>query len=105
MIYEMRIYDLQLGAVPKYMEAVREVSVKVRADFGVKLAGWYYTDVGPLNRVYHIWAYDSYAHYEEVKDKVREDPRWVNDFLPRVAGLVLKQETQIVKSPDFAPHP
>ena len=47
MIYDMRIYDLQPGSVPQYMKAVEEVAIKIRDDYGVKLAGWYYTDIGP----------------------------------------------------------
>ena len=54
MIYDMRIYDLKPGAVPRYMEAARDIALKIRADYGVKLAGWYYTDIGPLNRIVHI---------------------------------------------------
>ena len=64
MIYNMRIYDLKPGAVPEYMEAVRKLALKIREDHGIKLAGWYYTDIGPQNRVVHIWAYEDYAHYE-----------------------------------------
>ena len=37
MIYDMRIYDVQPGAVPRYMEAAREVARKIREDHGVKL--------------------------------------------------------------------
>ena len=46
MIYNMRIYDLKPGCVPQYMDAVREVALKIRQENGVKLAGWYYTDIG-----------------------------------------------------------
>ena len=84
MIYDMRIYDLQPGAVPRYMQAVREVALKIRQDHGVKLAGWYYTDIGPLNRVVHIWAYRDYAHFQEAREKVRSDPRWNGEYVPRV---------------------
>ena len=42
MIYNMRIYDLKPGCVPQYMDAVREVALKIRQENGVKLAGWYY---------------------------------------------------------------
>ena len=49
MIYDMRIYDLQPGGVPQYMAAVREVALQIRKDHGVKLAGWYHTDIGTLN--------------------------------------------------------
>ena len=39
MIYDMRIYDLKPGSVPQYMKAVEEVAIKIRDDYGVKLAG------------------------------------------------------------------
>ena len=51
MIYDMRIYDLKPGSVDDYMAAVEDVALKIREDYGVKLAGWYYTDIGPLNQV------------------------------------------------------
>ena len=86
MIYDMRIYDVLPGAVPRYMEAVREVALKIRQDHGVKLAGWYYTDIGPLNRIVHIWAYRDYAHFQEAREAVRNDPRWSGEYLPRVEG-------------------
>ena len=83
MIYDMRIYDVQPGAVPRHMEAVRDTALKIREDHGVKPAGWYYTDIGPLNRIVHIWAYQDYAHFQEAREAVRNDPRWTGEYLPR----------------------
>lgn len=105
MIYDMRTYDLQLGAVPKFMDAVREVGLKVREDHGVKLAGWYYTDIGPLNQVVHIWAYEDFAHYEKAREAFRSDPRWSGEYLPRTSGLVIRQRNQIMQAADFSPQP
>jgi len=105
MIYDMRIYDLQPGSVPQRMAAVREVALKIREDHGVKLAGWYHTDVGPLNRVVHIWAYENYAHFEKAREAVRSDPRWTNDYVPRVRGLIVKQQDMIMQGADFFPGP
>ena len=105
MIYDMRIYDVQPGAVPRYMEAVREVALKIREDHGVKLAGWYYTDIGPLNRIVHIWAYRDYAHFEEAREAVRNDPRWSGEYLPRVKGLVVRQQDMMMRGADFFPGP
>lgn len=101
MIYDMRIYDLQPGAVNTYMDAVREVALPIREDHGVKLAGWYSTDIGPLNRVVHIWAYEDYAHFSEARQAVRNDPRWKNDYLPRTKGLVVRQQDMIMNGSDF----
>lgn len=105
MIYDMRIYDLQPGSTQKYMDAVREVALRIREDNGIKLAGWYYTDIGPLNRVVHIWAYKDYTHFEEARKAVHDDPRWANDYIPRVRGLAVKQQDMIMQEADFFPGP
>ena len=101
MIYDMRTYDIAIGKTPEYMAAVREIALPVRESYGVKLAGWYYTDVGALNKVVHIWAYRDYAHFEEAREAFRTDERWVNDYVPRVKGIVLRQENQIMLASDF----
>ena len=105
MIYDMRIYDLQPGSVAQYMKAVEEVAIKIRDDYGVKLAGWYYTDIGPLNRIVHIWAYEDYTHFEKAREQVRSDPRWTNEYMPRVSGLAVRQQDMIMKGADFFPGP
>ncbi len=97
----MRTYDIAMGKTPEYMAAVREIALPVRESYGIKLAGWYYTDVGTLNRVVHIWAYRDYAHFEEAREAFRTDERWVNDYVPRVKGIVLRQENQLMLASDF----
>ena len=97
----MRTYDIAMGKTPEYMAAVREVALPVRESYGVKLAGWYYTDIGALNKVVHIWAYQDYAHFEEAREAFRTDERWLNDYVPRVKGIVLRQENQIMRASDF----
>lgn len=97
----MRTYDIAMGKTPEYMAAVREIALPVRESYGVKLAGWYYTDVGALNKVVHIWAYRDYAHFEEAREAFRTDERWVNDYVPRVKGIILRQENQLMLASDF----
>ena len=101
MIYDMRTYDIAMGRITEYIDAVREVALPVRERYGVRLAGWYYPDVGIQNRVVHIWAYRDYTHFEEAREAFRSDERWVNEYLPRVRGIILRQENQIMRAPDF----
>ena len=97
----MRTYDIAMGKTPEYMAAVREIALPVRESYGVKLAGWYYTDIGALNKVVHIWAYRDFAHFEEAREAFRTDERWVNEYVPRVKGIILRQENQIMRASDF----
>ena len=105
MIYDFRVYTLKPGATPEYMAAVKEVALPVRQKYGVKLAGWYYTDVGKLNQVVHIWAYRDHAHMKEAKAQVSSDPEWRSKYVPRMRGLVQSLEAYLMLSPDFAPFP
>ena len=56
------------------MAAVRELALPIRKKYGVKLAGWYYSDVGELNQVVHIWWFQDHAHMEDAKAKIMPIP-------------------------------
>ena len=105
MVYDFRLYTLKPGGVPEYMAAVKELALPIRQKYGVKLAGWYYSDVGELNQVVHIWAYRDHAHLEEVKAQLRQDADWTQQYLPRVRPLIVAQQTYLMLAPDFAPQP
>ena len=105
MIYDMRTYDLKPGSLQAYMSAVREVALPVRQRYGIKLAGWYYADIGTLNRVVHIWAFRDWQHLEEGKRQFRSDPQWINDYVPRVLPLIVQQQSQLCLAADFSPEP
>ena len=105
MIYDFRMYTLKPGATPDYMAAVKEHALPIRRKYGIKLAGWYYSDVGELNQVVHIWAYEDEKHLEEAKAKTYADPEWKEKYVPRVQSLIVAQKTYLMRSPDFAPSP
>ena len=105
MIYDFRMYTFKPGKIPEYMAAVKEFAIPIRAKYGIKLAGWYYSDIGELNQVVHIWAYRDHAHLEEAKAQVAKDPDCTGKYIPRVGGLLESQKTYLMLSPDFAPVP
>ena len=73
----------------------------------VPIAGGRRTRPGtcPLNRAVRIWAYLDYAHFQEAREKVRNDPRWINEYLPRVKGVVAKHQDMMMQGADFFPGP
>ena len=105
MIYDYRVYTFKPGKVPEYMAAVEELSIGIRAKYGIKLAGWYYSDIGDLNQVVHIWAFDNPKHLIEAKAAVAADPDWQGKYIPRVSGLLRAQKVSLMLSADFAPVP
>ena len=105
MIYDFRVYTLKPGATADYRAGVKELSLPIRQRHGVALAGWYYSDVGDLNQVTHIWAYNDLKHFKEGKDAVNADPEWTGTYIPRVRGLLVAQNTYLMNTAEFAPVP
>ncbi len=104
-VYELRTDDLKPGGVPAYLASVREVALPVLERYGVKPAGWYYPEIGTLNRVLHLWAYRDGAHLAESRRQLRSDPRWINEHLPRVRELIVAQKSQLMHAAEFSPAP
>ena len=103
MIYDFRMYTLKPGATAEYRAGVKELSLPIRQRHGVTLAGWYWSEVGPLNQVVHIWGYNDSKHFQEAKDAFHSDPDWTQKYIPRAQGLVESQKTWLMNSPSFAP--
>ena len=105
MVFAYRTYTFKPGAIPTYMAAAEEVALPIRARQGIKLAGWYYSDVGDLNQVTHIWAYRDLNHLKEGKEAVNADPEWSGTYIPRVRGLLVAQNTHLMNTSEFGPVP
>ena len=106
MIYDVRMYNLKPGAVNDYIPAVREVGLPLRESHGIQLAGWYYTEIGPLNQIMHIWGYEDMGDMDRKLTALRNDPRWFGEYAPRVVPLLTSGlKSQIMRAPDFFPRP
>ena len=104
-VYDLRTYDFKPGGVPAYLASVREVSLPIMERYSVRLAGWYYTEIGTLNRVLHVWAYRDGAHLSESRRQSHREPRWIDEHLPLVRALVVAQHSELVQAADFSPLP
>ena len=105
MVFDFRQYTLNPGGLPTYMSAVEDLAIPIRQRHGVKLAGWFYSDLGDLNQVVHIWAFDNVKHMEEAKAAVAADPEWGGAYIPRVRGVLSSQNTYLMKTTEFGPTP
>jgi hypothetical protein len=81
------------------------VGLPIRQRHGVKLAGWFFSELGDLNQVVHIWAFDDVKHMAEAKAAVAADPDWGGKYIPRARGLVDSQFTYLMKTSEFGPVP
>jgi hypothetical protein len=92
MIYEIRTYFTRPGKVAAYEEHFAE-SYPIRQKYS-GLYGWWHTEIGPLNQLVHIWAYESLQHRADVRAAAAKDPS--GKWPPDPGDLLLSQESDIL---------
>ncbi len=89
-LYELRIYQYEAGAIPKVIDAWGK-AIEEREKYSPLVGAWY-SEVGNLNRWFHLWAYESFEHRMAVREETRAKGVW-----PPAGGVTpLKQENKIM---------
>lgn len=92
MIYEIRTYNVKPGGVNEYLARFGE-AYTVREKYS-PLYGYFYTEIGPLNQLVHIWGYDSLQQRADIRATAGKDPS--GKWPPRTNDLLISQENDIL---------
>lgn len=97
MFYEFRTYTLKAGSAP---EVIRQFAdyYETRRKYS-ELAAFWYTDIGPLNQIIHVWPYESVDERNDVREKLSKDPAWP----PGYGEYIVHQRSEIFISFPFVP--
>ncbi|MDQ0475357.1 NIPSNAP family protein [Labrys wisconsinensis] len=102
MIYEMRTYRLRTGTVPAYLKLVEEEGIALQKGHLGRLVGYFVSEIGPLNEIVHVWAYEDLGDREARRAALAADPRW-QVFLPKIQALIEVMDNKILKPTAFSP--
>ena len=97
MIIEMRTYTLQPGTLAE-VEKRFGASLPNREKHS-KLAAFWHTEVGPLNQIIHVWAYDSFEQRAKVRTAASKEEGWP----PPIREFVVSQQSEIFNPAPFSP--
>lgn len=100
MIYELRTYTLYPGKLSEYLGILEQV-MPVREKYS-KLTGFWYTEIGELNQVVHIWAYNNLEHRTQVRQALAKDSEWLKT-LEKLTPFITKMENKILVPANFSP--
>lgn len=108
MFYEIRTYRLKNGTIPTYLAAVGETGIAIQKRHLGMLVGYYFSEIGPINEIVHIWGFASLDEREARRARLQADPDW-QAFLPRIRDLIEVADNKIMKPAAFlqeggAPH-
>ncbi len=104
MIYEERYYRLRPGSVPAFFKLYQEKGLEVQKRILGTLVGYFTTEVGELNHIVHIWAYESMDDRARRRAELYGDPKWL-EFVAAIgeAGYIEAMENRILTPAPFSP--
>jgi len=100
MIVEERIYTLHAGKAAQYLKLYEQEGLAVQRPILGNLVGYYSTEIGPLNVVVHMWAYEDLADRTRRRAQLTADARW-QAYVPKIAPLMQHQENRILNPASF----
>ena len=100
----MRTYTLRPGTHPEYLKVYEAMGMEAQKEILGHMVGYYSTEIGPLNQIIHMWAYDSLDERSERRAKLMTDPRW-QKMLPELRKYIKSQETKILVPAPFVKIP
>ena len=96
MIHELRIYTVRQGSVPEMIKDSATISREIRGDNYGKLEGYWSTDIGPLNRVVHLWAYADLNERARLRAELAKNERWTKEYQPLHKDIMLRQDIRLM---------
>ena len=100
MYVEERIYTLHPGKLAPFLKVYEEKGSDIQKKILGNRIGWYVTDIGELNVVVHLWAYESLDDRDRRRAELMKDPVF-QEYLAAATPFIAKMENRIMKPASF----
>ena len=100
MFVDERIYTLHAGQVRVFLKLYEEEAMECQVQFLGEMVGYYFTDIGPLNQIVHMWGYDSLDDRFERRKLLQASPIW-QSYAKKMRPLVVNVENKLLVPAPF----
>lgn len=99
-IYEMRSYRLKPGSMIEWGNNwARAINYRQKSH---EAYGGFFSQIGRLHNVHHIWCYKSFQERKEVREKTWAIPGW-DDCVAYTVPLIREMHCRILVPTEFSP--
>ena len=95
MIYEFRTYQLKPRTLPEVIQRFGD-AIDKRLKFS-PLAAFWYSEIGALNQIIHVWPYESIEERGKVRAAAVAEGAWP----PKVGEFIETMQSEILQPVDF----
>ena len=101
MIIEMRTYLLKPAMLNKFLKIyntdIRETHTTILGN----QIGFFYTEFGELNKVIHLYGYESYADRDRRREILSKNQDFLN-YIEKVKDIIVHMKNEILLPTDFS---
>ena len=103
MIVEQRTYTFAPGMLKAWLEVYEKYGFPASERHAGRQIGFFVTEVGPLNQVVFLRAFESFEAREKALAAREADPQW-QEFIQhsRPLGAIVAQENKLMKPTAFS---
>ena len=101
MIIEKRTYTLHPGKLPEYLALYEAEGLALHTKY-LPMAGYFVSEIGPLNQVITLWRYESMQQRDHLRAKLYADPEWIA-FGPKMTPFIQSMDSMILRPTGFSP--
>jgi hypothetical protein len=98
--YELRMYSLVPGGIPRFVQPMLEI-LPLREKYSINMGVWAPL-TGDLNQLVHMWAYKDLAHRSAVRGGIAKEPAW-QAYLEVIFPLITAMQCTIMMPAAFSP--
>ena len=103
MIVEERTYQLGIGKLAEYLRLYGEEGRAIQEPILGHMVGWFTAnDIGDLNTIVHLWAYEDLADRAARRAEMVANPDW-QAFVKKLAPLIVSQHSRILTPAPWSP--
>ncbi|XP_068962203.1 protein NipSnap homolog 3A isoform X2 [Petaurus breviceps papuanus] len=92
--YEFRTYIIQPEKMNKFLENTNKY-IHLRTAHSELIGYWKQEFGGVMNKVFHIWKYDDFAHRAKVRKALAQDKEWQEKYISPNLPFMVQQKNEI----------
>uniref|UniRef100_A0A3Q3W9W7 NIPSNAP domain-containing protein n=1 Tax=Mola mola TaxID=94237 RepID=A0A3Q3W9W7_MOLML len=92
-LYEFRTYCIHPEQNAAFLKLTNE-KIQLRTAHS-ELVGYWSVEYGGLNKVFHIWKYDSHSQRAAVRAALAQDPTWISEYISKAIPMLTSQDNEV----------
>jgi hypothetical protein len=95
-IHELRVYTVHTGQQPAFLKLAAEKAMPIRGNDYGKCLGYWTSEHGPLNQVFHMWEYEDLNQRAAIRAKLGQNQAWIKEYVAQVQPLIRQQYVRLM---------